>query len=114
MNNSIYTTYITGISGNSLALIIFFNGYIGGADIGGGIYDGFYEIDEEDQKIKGEIRFTVPVNVSSITGLPPQAVPTSFQVPINLPSTLDPKEIYRIETPTGPVNVRFVKLRDME
>lgn len=113
MKNSIYTVYITGTSGNSIAMLIFLNGTISGADIGGGIYDGTYNEIDGGQFIEGRILFTLPINVSSVVGIPPQSEPTSFEVPIRLPSNLDHDQIYRIETPAGPINTRFIKTRDL-
>lgn len=113
MKNSIYTVYISGISGNSIALLVFIDGIISGSDIGGGLYDGVYKDVDNGMFIEGHIVFKLPINTASVVGIPPQSESTSFDVPIRLPSELDSEDFHRIETPSGAVNARFVKTRDL-
>ena len=109
--NAIYATYMTGRAGTTGALLVFRDGAVAGADSGQGQYDGEYWLAPDHRKIVGSIKVTLPAGVPTITGVLSAERPLSFDVPFQLPVELDPDEIYRIETPTGPVNARFKRLR---
>ena len=106
-----YATYLTGAMGSSFAIFTFREGKIAGADIGAGKYDGTYTVDPKTNLVHCLIDFVLPVGQPSITGAMAQAEPLRLKVPLALPSTIDPKEVFRIETPIGPVNARLEKIR---
>ena len=113
MLNGIYTAYMTGVAGNSIAMLVFLNGVISGADVGGGLYDGNYEIVNDGETIRGTMIYKLPINVASIAGIAPQEKPMSIDVAIDLPSLIQPDDVYRVETSVGPINLKLVKIRSL-
>lgn len=114
MFDGIYTLYMTGRSGNGIAVVVFLNGSISGADTGGGTYDGTYQTTDDGESISGKIIFNLPMGVGTISGVAPQTEPTEIEVPIALPLKLDESAYYRIETPNGPINTRFKKMKSLQ
>ncbi|MFT4792169.1 MAG: hypothetical protein ACJAVR_001807 [Paracoccaceae bacterium] len=113
MINGIYTAYMTGTAGNSIAMLVLLDGKISGADVGGGLYDGNYTELLDGKFFDGMIVFNLPSNMASISGIPPQEKPLSVNVPIHLPVEMNPEDFYRLETPIGPINLRMVKVKDL-
>jgi len=111
-DDGIYSVYMAGADGLSFAVLMFRDNIIAGADGGGGIYDGNYSI--QDGQLTGQIKFTLPIGGASITGASASGEPLIFDVPIQLPVSFDPEEFFRIETPVGPVNAKFEKIRGFE
>lgn len=112
MIEGFYTTFFTGQMGSSVGIFTFKDGVIVGADIGGGRYDGTYVVDTRTQTVHCQVQFALQLGGQSITGAEAVNEPIKVPVALTLPATIDPKEIYRIDTAIGPVNARFEKLRD--
>jgi len=110
--NAIYATYFSGATGNSFAILVFLNGVVSGADAGLGRYDGSYAIKEG--KIVGSLVFTLPPHASSITGISTENTPLHLDLTISLALPLEAEPFHQIETPLGPINARFEKLRDLD
>lgn len=111
--DGIYAAYFTGIYGNSLGLFLFKDGVIAGTDIGGAIYDGTFSLTKDQEYIIGTVRCILPIGSSSITGVSASSEPIVFEAPIQLPKQFYGDDIHRIETQTGPINVKFKKLRGL-
>ena len=107
--NAMYAAYLTGRAGSALAVLRFHDGVITGLDTGEGCYDGEYTLGPDKQKIIGTIKVNLPAGVPTITGVTSTERPLQFDVPFALPVHLDPNTVYRMETPTGPVNAKFVR-----
>lgn len=107
MADGIYTAYLSGDAGQGLAMFVFREGVIAGADIAGLVFRGKYS--SIGDRVVGEIEFTMPAQSISITGAPFEQASETIRVPIDLPKDISEQEIYRIETPIGPMNARFVK-----
>lgn len=103
----IYTAYMTGTAGQAMAMFVFKDGKIAGADVAGLIYSGSYEV--SDSRVVGEVSYRMPAGSVSITGASFQQSSESILVPLSLPEEIDPTETYRVDTPTGPLNVKFIK-----
>jgi hypothetical protein len=56
----------------------------------------------------------MPAGSASITGASFEATSGPIEVPIDLPIVLDPEQTYRINTPIGPLNAKFVKNVSLE
>lgn len=110
---AIYLAYFTGVSGSSLGLFLMKDGIIAGADLGGWKYDGRFTIDEASSCLDGDVEFTVPPGQISITGAVAGDEPLRISVPLHLPLDLARDEFHRIETPAGPINVRFELIRSI-
>jgi hypothetical protein len=57
--------------------------------------------------------FTIPPDRPVITGGVSPATPTSVPIPFKLPKAFDDGRIIPFETPMGPLNVRFEKIREL-
>ena len=105
-----YVMYYTGVSGFGHALLIFKNGAICGADANGGVYDGAYEPDGDSYRF--DVVYSSPAGASLVTG---QSLTDEHRQTISgvLRDSFANGQPVPIETPLGPVNVNFKKLRDL-
>ncbi|AUR00011.1 hypothetical protein [Phaeobacter inhibens] len=103
----IYTAYLTGTAGQGMAMFVFAAGKISGADIAGLVFSGSYVI--KGNTVEGLVEYRMPSNSLSITGATFARDSEIISVPITLPTEIDEQETYRIETPIGPLNAKFVK-----
>ena len=103
----IYTAYLTGAAGQGMAMFVFREGIIAGADIAGLTFVGSYEV--QDAQLIGEVHYRMPADSVSITGAAFQQGSDNIVVPLSLPEAIDPNETYHIDTPIGPLNAKFVK-----
>ena len=108
--DGIYSVYLTGSSGVSLGLFYFKEGIIAGADIAGMLYDGTFEI-TPDGYVVGNVKYVVPLGHSMITGFTASNEPIELTSPLKLPIDFTGDHVHRIETPSGPVNAKFKKVR---
>lgn len=106
-----YAAYFAGATGTSIAMFVFKDGIVTGADAGGGRYDGEYISVDDGRFVEAKIRFTLPIGNQSITGAAAGAEPIAIEVPLRLPSEFNRNDVHRIETPIGPVNAKFDKIR---
>lgn len=109
---ALYAAYLSGAAGNSLALFYIGDGIIAGVDVGGVTYDG-HATPETDGSLQGVVSFTAPAGTPLITGISGPTDPTAISIPISLPAGFADGRITRIETPMGPLNARFEKIRDL-
>lgn len=112
MINGFYAIYYTGATGSGIGVIVINDGVIVGADMVGGRYDGNYTQSAIAGIYDAKIRITIPPGGSLVTGAIAGPQPLFMDVNITLPENLGGEQPVRIETPTGPVNVIFRKLRD--
>ncbi|WP_342362240.1 hypothetical protein [Terrarubrum flagellatum] len=110
---SFYAAYFTGAAGSSIGLFFIGDGIIAGVDVGGIRYDGSFKTSKKGGALEGVVEFIMPPGATLITGISGGAQETRVPVPIHLPSNFADGQVIRIETPAGPVNVRFEKLRDL-
>lgn len=106
-----YTAYFTGAEGNSVAVFLFTDGSVVGADIAGTSFDGDYLFDPATQTINFSVKVTLPKNVELIQGGATGSSGMSYVVHANI--NIDPSDssFHRIDTPVGPVNMRLVRIR---
>jgi hypothetical protein len=107
-----YSAYFTGAKGNSLGLFVFENGRIIGVDVGGIEYDGTYAVDANRGLVTGKIVFIVKPGHALITGAQANADPLRYEFALSIPAGFADGRVVQIDTPTGPVNARFEKVRD--
>ena len=107
MIDGIYTAYLTGVAGQAMAMFVFKDGKIGGADMVGLTYSGEYSI--EGDNIVGTVTYLMPAQSASITGIEFKEASDEIIVPISLPVNINPNETYLITTPIGPLNAKFIK-----
>lgn len=111
--DGIYAGYFTGTVSSSFGLFLFGDGRITGADAGGAVYLGSYRVDATKRIVEGEVTLSAPPHTPLITGAVSGDAPIDLRIPIKLPDVINEAEVYRIETPVGPVNARFRKLRSL-
>jgi len=88
------------------------DGIIVGADAGGLKYDGTLT-ERTDGSLEGVVQFMVPPGAQLITGLIARDLQT-ISTPVKLPRGFDDgKTVTLINTPAGPVNARFERLREL-
>jgi hypothetical protein len=109
---ALYAAYLSGAAGKSLALFYIGDGVIAGVDVGGVVYDG-HATYETDGSLQGAVSFTAPAGTPLITGISGPTSPTVVSIPLSLPEGFADGRVTRIETPMGPLNARFEKIRDL-
>jgi hypothetical protein len=112
MAKSLYAAYFTGVAGSALGVFYIGDGIIVGADAGGLKYDGSLT-ERADGSLEGVVQFQVPPDTQLITGLA-ASEPQKITAPVTLaPGFDDGVTVTLINTPAGPVNARFERLREL-
>jgi hypothetical protein len=112
MPKQLYIAYFTGIAGSSIGMFLIGDGLLVGADAGGIKYDGLIDA-EPDGTLEGIVSFIVPSDTQLISGLTTnQSQTLTVQVRF-APGFDDGVKITRIDTPAGPINARFERLREV-
>ena len=103
----------TGANGSGLGVLVLHDGSIVGADTGGGIYEGSYTENTDARRLDFAIKLSFPAGAIPVqTGI---ALPEPMTVPIHASVLEDDMGTERptlVQTPLGPVNALFKKLRD--
>lgn len=110
--SGIYAMYFTGASGSGHAVFVMKNGVIVGADAVGAVLDGTYK-DVGDGMLDVSVTLTVPAGTLLVTGAIAGRNPMAQQITTILPANLGNGRPIGVQTPTGPVNVVFRRLRDI-
>jgi hypothetical protein len=114
MIDGFYRMTFTGTSGSGFGVVVFEGGVIAGADVAGGIFSGTYKEGATKGQVEFQISLTIPAGATPVqTGIP---LTTSMTLPIE--ASLSESDIgsaspYLLQTPLGPVNVLFKKIRDV-
>lgn len=111
-SNGIYIAYFSGEYGSSLGMFTFKDGVICGADLGGGVYDGTLVFSPINRDLSGKITFILKGGGATITGAYSD-LPVSYDTFVRLKTPVDSPEFHSLETLSGPVNVRFEKVRSL-
>jgi hypothetical protein len=109
----IYSVSYTGPLGSGIALLLFWNGAVQGADIAGATYDGSYQMVNSNE-ISCLLEMSIPANTYLVSGAPVSDKPYKILFPITLPFDMTEKEFVRLELPIGTVNAIFRKLKSIE
>jgi hypothetical protein len=113
MIDGFFRIAFTGVAGSGLGILALRSGSIAGADVGGAIYDGVYT----ENPATGEININVTMVAPS--GTTPVQTGVPLTAPISVPITavvaeadLNSEKPTLLQSPLGPVNVVFRKIRD--
>ncbi|MEM6669768.1 MAG: hypothetical protein AAF661_11165 [Pseudomonadota bacterium] len=110
--NGIYAMFFTGASGMGNAVFVMKAGVIAGADVVGGILDGSYRTNEQGgYDVAVTMKF--PAGTMLVTGATAGQSPMTQEIKTKLPGDFSNGQPLMVDTPTGPVNVAFRRLRDM-
>jgi hypothetical protein len=107
-----YAAYLTGHAGNSAVLLAISKETLIGVDMGGMKYDG--HIERKEGGFSCRVSYVVPTGIALITGPGPVASPTPVTISFDLPANFAEGPIIGIQTPFGPLNAKFTKLRDLD
>jgi len=111
--DGIYAAYLSGKTGSSVGIFLFKGGAVSGADIGGAIYDGEYVTSQDGLYIVGTLTMDAPQNTPLITGTSAVGPNSKMAIPLRLPTSFSENDVFKIETPAGPVNAKFRKIRSL-
>lgn len=112
MSKNLYVAFFTGIAGSNMGMFCIGDGMIAGADGGGLKYDGTIT-EAEDGTLQGVVQFNVPSDTQLISGMT-SGIAQTLLVRLRLPPGFDDGvQVTRIETPAGPINARFERLREL-
>lgn len=107
-----YAVYYTGVAGFGHAVLILKDDIVSGADATGGVYDGTYaSVDGGGVSI--EVVLTVPAGTTLVTGQT-LAAAYSQTIKANLPAEFGAGQPVPVQTPLGPVNAIFKKIRNLK
>lgn len=112
MAKAIYVAYFTGAAGQSIGLFYIGDGVLAGVDAATMKYDGAYTTNP-DGSMEGAVEYVLPGGTPLITGAPVSLTATRMTVKLALPAGFDDGRVITIETPLGPVNAKFEKLKDI-
>lgn len=108
--NGIYAVYMTGVEGQGFAMMLFQNGVLTGADPLGVLFDGKYEV-ADDQSLDGMLRVTVPGGATTIQGASFGPDGFAYEVHLHIEDVARKGGYFNVVTPLGNVNVRLELLR---
>lgn len=109
----ICVAYFSGATGHTMGMFVIGDGLLVGADFSGIRFDGSVS-PAKDGSLEGLVRFIIPAGAQLITGLSASDSPQEVTAKIALPFEFDDgKHVVRIDTPAGPVNARFERLREI-
>ena len=104
-----YAMYYTGIAGVGHAVIVLKDGIVTGADVSGGVYNGKYV--PNDGNYDFEVVLTVAAGSTLVTGQT-LSEPLDQEITATLSDNFANGQTVSVQSPMGPVNVVFKKLRD--
>jgi hypothetical protein len=107
-----YTLYLTSAAGNGLGMIALNKGIISGADVAGALFDGSYEWDSTNNILKNQIKVIIPPNSQLLQGGTTGQEGLTYNVNFSVSFAQKDIPYFRIDTPTGAVNVKMVKIRN--
>lgn len=101
-----YKMEYTGKDGQGAGAVTFVDGKLAGIDVGGGVYRGEFQT-TQDGVVTGYADLTFPAGGILVTGtsVPPGSPP--IRIPFSINEDQASGKVLRIETPTGPVNLRL-------
>ena len=108
-----YVVYMTGRAGTSVLMLVIKDGTLVGADVGGIKYDGTLLAKPDGSGFTVSVVYVIPAGAGLITGAPPPAAPQRIPLQFELPNSFADGRVVTIETPLGPVNAKFERLRDL-
>jgi hypothetical protein len=106
----IYAAYMTARAGTTILLFVIKDSKLTGVDMGGMKYDG--ELSATKTGFHCSVVYVIPPGVPLITGSPPATSPQRIPLEFDLPTNFASGQTIKIDTPLGPLNARFEKLRD--
>jgi len=107
-----YAAYLTGAVLQGFAMLVFRNGKIVGADVGGVQYDGTYVDSGTGFLVK--LKVEIPPNATLIQGVTVGPQGDSSELDFRLPADFTSVPFIRVNAKHGPVNAKIVKVRELD
>src|SRR5262249_52431631 len=105
MDDGFFAAYLTGRSGNSVALLAIKSNSVVGVDVGGLKYDGTVEA-VTSGGFRFHLNYVIQPGTQLITGVGSVATPTPVSLDFTVPQDFATGVIVTIQTPFGPVNAK--------
>jgi|ERR1700730_2267520 len=103
----------TGTAGSGFGVLVFHKGMIAGADVAGATFDGSYTENPTAKQLDFQVTMNAPAGITPVqTGIP---IAAPMILPINgsiLEDDIADEKPTLLQTPLGPVNIVFKKIRD--
>ena len=109
--DGIYSIYFTGSLGSGYAIFVAKDGVVTGADAAGCMLDGTYHR-SDNETINLDINLGIPPGGVLVTGFQNGKDGDTHRIRAKIPANLGANQPILINTPTGPVNTLFRRLRD--
>ncbi len=111
MKEGFYSITFAGAGGDfGSGVLVLDTGAVIGADVAGVRYDGTYAYNPKTEMIDAKVKLTVPPGVWLVTGVQAQDEEWSFDFEVSFPRET-PETPFRVNIPSGPVNVIIRYLR---
>ncbi len=111
--NGFYAGYMSGAEEHGLAVFVFRNGLIAGADYAGTTFDGKIIEKTADGGINLSIRVSLPPHGKTVQGTETGPDGISYEIDFTLPADFEHRSFFNVSTPIGSVNVKLQKVRNL-
>jgi len=109
-----YAIYFTSKTGYGAALVALRRGRVVGADPTGVRLDGTYQKDKEESAYDVTVIVDAPAGTELVQGHISGPTGSRYEIRFGFRDRPDTAPYIRVDTPLGPLNVKFVKLRGMD
>jgi hypothetical protein len=111
--NGFYAGFMSGSADQGLAVFVFRNGIIVGADFAGTTFDGSIREKSADGGLTCSMRVSLPPNGTTVQGIETGPNGTSYEIEFVLPADFEQRPFFNVATPLGSVNVKLQKVREL-
>lgn len=108
----IYACYYSSTEGYGAAIFLAFQGKLTGVDPNGVLLDGFYGKAGGCYRLK--VLVDAPAGTQLVQGGEAGPKGQKYEVEVPFKESLTEQPFFEVDTPLGPLNVRFQKLRDLD
>ena len=108
--DGIYAIFFTGSEGSGHAVFVAKDGIVTGADVFGATLDGTFT-PSGNKMIDLDINLGIPAGVMLVTGYFNNDSATTHRITATLPANFSNGQPVAIDTPSGPINAIFRRLR---
>lgn len=111
--NGFYVGFISGSVDQGLAVFVFQNGVIVGADFSGTAFDGSIRDKNADGELRCSLSVSLPPNGTTVQGVETGPNGIAYEIEFLLPADFAQRSFFNVATPLGSVNVKLQKVREL-